>query len=94
MISTDPVLRAAVPVYDELTAAYGRVRKLLAGASGLAGSSPATGEARGALQHTLNTTVEDAIRNMRTAMRLDLGVSADPGSASDECDTDHARDDL
>ena len=94
MISTDPVLRSAVPVYDELTDAYGRLRKLLPGASGLAGSSPAAGEARRAVQHALNTTVEDAIRHMRTAMRLDLGVSAEPGSASDQCDTDRATGDL
>jgi hypothetical protein len=82
MISADPVLGAAVPVYDELTDAYGRVKKLLPGSSELAESSSA-GERR-AVQRTLNTTVEDAIRHMRTAMRLDLGVSAEPGSASDQ----------
>jgi type II secretory pathway pseudopilin PulG len=84
MISTDPVLGAAVPVYDELTDAYGRVKKRPMGASGLAESSSAEGGERRAVQHTLNTTVEDAIRCMRTAMRLDLGVSAEPGSGSDQ----------
>ena len=84
MISADPVLGAAVPVYDVLTDAYGRVKKLLAGFSGPAESSPAAGGERRAIQHTLNTTVEDAIRHMRTAMRLDLGVSAEPGGASNQ----------
>jgi type II secretory pathway pseudopilin PulG len=59
IISTDPVLGAAVPVYDELTDAYGLVKKLPPGAS-------AAGGERRAVQHTLNTTVEDAIRHMRT----------------------------
>ena len=63
---------------------YGRVKKLLPGSSGLAESPPAAGEERRAVQHTLNTTVEDAIRHMRTAMRLDLGVAAEPGGASDQ----------
>jgi hypothetical protein len=75
MISTDPVLRAAVPVYDELTDVYGRVKKLLlSGARQVESSSAGSGE-RLAIQHTLNSQVEDAIRQMRTAMRLDLGVS-------------------
>jgi hypothetical protein len=34
MISTDDVLRAAVPAYDELTDVYGQVKKLLPTASG------------------------------------------------------------
>ena len=72
MISTDPVLGAAAPVYDELTDAYGRVKKLPPGASGLVESSSAADGERRAVQHTLNTKVEDAIRHMRTAMRLDL----------------------
>lgn len=84
MISADPVLGAAVPVYDELTDAYGRVKKLLRGSSGSAESASAADKERRAIQHTLNTAVEDAIRHMRTAMRLDLGVSAGPGGASDQ----------
>lgn len=75
MISTDPVLRAAVPVYDELTDAYGRVKKLLlTGTRKVESSSAGPGE-RLAIQHALNSQVEDAIRQMRTAMRLDLGAS-------------------
>jgi hypothetical protein len=83
MICTDPVLRVAVPVYDELTDAYGRVKKLLPAASGQAESSART-EGRSAIQRTLNTTVEGAIRHMRQGMRVDLGVSTDSGKAEDQ----------
>lgn len=58
MICTDPVLRAAVPVYDELTDAYGRVKKLVPTVSGqVEPSSAGTGE-RQAVQHVLNTRVD------------------------------------
>ena len=83
MISTDPVLGAAVPVYDELTDAYGRVKKLLPTACGQVDPSPARAKERSAVQRTLNTRVEGAIRHMREAMRLDLGVSAETGRADD-----------
>lgn len=83
MISSDPVLRVAVPVYDELTDAYGRVKELLANASGGAELSLARTEGRSAIQHTLNTQVEDAIRKMRQAMRLDLGVSSKSGGSEE-----------
>jgi hypothetical protein len=46
MIPTDPVLGAAVPVYDELTDAYGRVKKLLPTACGQVDPSPARAEER------------------------------------------------
>lgn len=94
MISTDPVLEAAVPVYDELTDAYGRVKKLLPAASTQVAPSPARAEDRSAVQYTLNTRVEDAIRHMRKAMRLDLGVSPESGSADDRRHPGHTRHDL
>lgn len=46
MIPTDPVLGAAVPVYDELTDAYGRVKKLLPTACGQVDPLPARAEER------------------------------------------------
>jgi hypothetical protein len=84
MICTDPVLRAAAPVYDELTDAYGSVKQLLPTASGPAEPSSARAGERSAVQDALNTQVEDAIREMRDAMRLDLGVSAVTDEANDQ----------
>ncbi len=94
MISTDPVLGAAVPVYDELTDAYGRVKKLLPAASAQVAPAPSRAEDRSAVQYTLNTGVEGAIRHMREAMRLDLGVSDESGSADDQRHPGHTRHDL
>jgi hypothetical protein len=77
MICTDSVLRAAAPVYEELTDAYGRVRKLLLLiSSGKIEALARADDERPPLQDALNTQIEDAIREMRHAMRLDLGVSA------------------
>src|SRR5260370_4654063 len=77
MISADPVLGAAVPVYDELTGAYGRLKKLPLGASGLAESSSAAGGERRAGQHPPNTTAEDPLRHTRTSHRTDLWGAAE-----------------
>lgn len=84
MICTDPVLIAAVPVYDELTDAYGRVKKLLPVASGHAEPASAWAQDRSAVQSALDTEVAETIRHMRQAMRLDLGVSAQSGRAEDQ----------
>lgn len=79
MISTDPVLKAAVPAYDELTDVYGRVKKFLATSSGQAELSSEKAENRSGIQRILNTQVADTIRQMRQAMRFDLGVSVQTG---------------
>ena len=84
MICTDPVLRAAAPVYDELTDAYRQIKKLLLTAWRQVEPSSERAAERLAIQHALNTKVEDAIRQMRKAMRLDLGVSAETDRANDE----------
>src|SRR5260370_15806521 len=70
MISADPVLGAAVPVYDELTGAYGRVKKLPLGASGLAESSSAAGGERRGVPHNLYTTLGDDILHQRANKHL------------------------
>jgi len=80
MICTDPVLEAAVPAYDELTDAYGKVKRLALVAS----KGDARPDERQDIQRVLNTGVEHAIREMRRAMRVDLGVSAASVSASDQ----------
>jgi hypothetical protein len=75
MICTDPVLRVAAPVYDELTQAYGDVRELDAhDPSGDALALPST-SGRGQVQRALNSSVEDSLRRMRRTMRVDLGAS-------------------
>jgi hypothetical protein len=80
MICTDPVLGAAVPAYDELTDAYGKAKRLgLVAAKGDAGP-----EERQGIQRVLSTSVEHAIREIRRAMRADLGVSAASVNASDQ----------
>lgn len=88
MICSDAVLRAAVPAYDELTNAYGRVRQFLMTASGQPDLPQAARQERADLQRTLNTRVEQAIRHMRTAMRLDLGVTGEHHDAPSHPDAE------
>jgi hypothetical protein len=72
MIATTAVLAAAVPVYDELTESYRRVKELT---GALSGARPSPWPAQlSAVQRSLNAKVENAIRVMRHAMRADLGV--------------------
>ncbi len=69
MICTDPVLEAAAPAYDVLTDAYGKVKRLAPVTAG----RDARADERQDIHHVLNTRVEHAIREMRRAMRVDLG---------------------
>jgi hypothetical protein len=77
MISTDAVLKAADPVYDALTKTYGRVKRLSPTASDAEAGHLMAGktEDRSAVQAALNSEVEHAIRQLRKAIRGDLGVS-------------------
>ena len=97
LIGTDSVLRAAAPVYDQLTDTYGIVKKLVVASRGVHDSalpSMTRAEAqdgltsvvedsitRAAVRDALNSVVEDSIRHMRKAMRVDLGVSEPDGPA-------------
>jgi hypothetical protein len=84
MISTDPVLGAAVPVYDELTDAYGRVKRIRPIPSEQVEVPSQDAGERREVQHALNTRVEDALRDMRGAMRKDLGVTGETDDADNQ----------
>jgi hypothetical protein len=80
VICTGPVLEAAVPAYDELTDAYGKVKRLAL----FAAKGDARPEERQGIQRVLSTGAEHAVREMRGAMRAGLGVSAASVNASDQ----------
>jgi hypothetical protein len=86
MIAADAVLKAAAPVYNALTRTYGRVKRLTAETFDSHGDR-LKGDEHAVIQAALNSQVEDAIRQLRMAMREDLGVAgshAPPEIVSDE----------
>ncbi len=68
LVTSDPVMDAARSASILLSEAYDRLRKL-------DGSAPSGGKALAALLADLDGHIHDEVRNLRTAMRAELGVT-------------------
>ena len=71
IILSDTVMDAAIPVWDTLAVAYGRVRAI---GTGLA--LPENQAERDRVMSYLDEEVENAIQELRRTMRSDLGITS------------------